>query len=52
MNKTKHVFGYSSKLVDMQKLVDSLKGNLEIVFFCKHLEAGLNTQQQSVFKFA
>ena len=26
-------FAYSSKLVDMQKLVDSLRGYLEIVFF-------------------
>ena len=29
----KRVFVYSSKLVDMQKLVDSLTGYLEIVFF-------------------
>ena len=29
----KMVFVYSSKLVDMQKLVDSLRGYLEIVFF-------------------
>ena len=29
----KRVFVYSSKLVDMQKLVDSLRGYLKIVFF-------------------
>ena len=32
-NTKKHVFVYSSNLVDMQKLVDSLRGYLEIVFF-------------------
>ena len=35
MNKIKRVFVYSLKLVDMQKLVDSLRGYLEKVsFFC------------------
>ena len=29
----KMVFVYSSKLVDVQKLVDSMRGYLEIVFF-------------------
>ena len=33
MNKKKHGFVYTSKLVDMQKLVDSLRGYPEIVFF-------------------
>ena len=42
----KHVFVYSSKQVDMQKLVDSLRGYLKIVFFrfvdfrCERLKNG------------
>ena len=55
MNK-KHGFAYSSKLVDMQKLVESLRGYPEIVFLQlifyekMFLPAGLNTQQSSIYK--
>ena len=37
-NKKKCVFVYSSQLVGMQKLVDSLRGYIEFVFFWKNIK--------------
>ena len=42
------IFVYSSKLVDIQKLVDSLRGYLEMVFFQWFFEKRLKMAEKSV----